>query len=316
MRIFLAGATGVLGRKLIPKLLERGHHVIGTSSTKNKLSELQRMGVDPVLMNGLDRNSVFSAVSDATPDVVVNEMTALSKVRNYKNFDQEFALTNRLRAEGTSHLLAASTQVGVKKVVIQSFAGWPFERSKALANTEEAPFEPGIPVRMRQSQQAIRSMEQMVLSQRSLVGVVLRYGYFYGPGTSFDAEGEISKALRKRVFPLIGGGTAVWSLIHVDDAAEATRLAIESAPGGIYNITDDRPATVAEWLSGFASLLNAKQPIKIPRWLGKLVVGESGLYMMTQARGALNAKARRVLGWIPAYPDWRSGFAATLEKAS
>ena len=315
MRILLAGATGVLGRKLIPKLLERGHHVIGTSSTNNKLSELQRLGVEPVLMNGLDRDSVFSAVLGAAPEVVVNEMTALSKVRNYKNFDQEFALTNRLRAEGTSYLVAASMQAGVKKIVVQSFAGWPFERSRALANSEEAPFEPSIPVRMRQSQRAIRSMEEIALSQQSLVGVVLRYGYFYGPGTSFDAEGEISKALRKRAFPLVGGGTAVWSLIHVDDAAEATRLAIESAPGGIYNITDDRPATLAEWLPGFARLLNAKQPISIPRWLGRLFVGESGLYMMTQARGALNAKAKKVLGWIPAYPDWRSGFAATIQQA-
>jgi len=316
MRIFLAGATGVLGMRLIPRLLERGHKVIGTTTTKDKLSDLKRLGVDPILMDGLDRDSVRSAVSAADPEVVVNEMTALSKVRNYKNFDQEFALTNRLRADGTSHLVAASRQCGVKKIVVQSFAGWPFEQTKAPANSEEAPFERNIPTRMKQSQRAIQAMEETVLSQESPAGVVLRYGYFYGPGTSFDVEGEISKALRKRAFPLIGGGTGVWSLIHVDDAAEATRLAIECAPSGIYNITDDRPSTIGDWLPGLAALLNAKRPMRMPRWVGRFFVGESGLYMMTQARGALNAKAKRVLGWNPAYPDWHSGFAATLRSAS
>jgi nucleoside-diphosphate-sugar epimerase len=315
MRVFLAGATGVLGTKLIPKLLERGHDVIGTSNTSNKLSELKRSGVDPLLMDGLDRDSVFTAVSAAAPDVVVNEMTALSRVRNYKNFDHEFALTNRLRVEGTSHLLAASKQYAVKKIVIQSFAGWPFDQTVALANSEEAPFDPGVPVRMRRSQRAIQQMEEMVLSQTVPVAVVLRYGYFYGPGTAFDVNGELSKAIRKRAFPLIGGGSAVWSLIHVDDAAEATRLAIESAPAGIYNITDDKPSTLSEWLPGLADLLNARRPVRIPAWIGRFFVGESGLYLMTQARGARNARAKRVLGWSPAYPDWRSGFAATLRGA-
>ncbi len=316
MRIFIAGATGVLGRNLIPKLLNHGHSVIGTSSTKARLRELQELGVDAVLMNGLDRDSVFTAVSSSTPDVVVNEMTAISKVRNYKNFDQEFALTNRLRVEGTSHLLAASRQVKVKKVVVQSFAGWPFEQTGAAANSEEADFEPSVPVRMRNSQRAIQAMEQSVLSGKPPVGVVLRYGYFYGPGTSFDLEGDINKALRKRAFPLIGGGTGVWSLIHVDDAAEATRLAIESAPGGIYNIVDDRPSKLEEWLPGLCKLLGVKPPMKMPAWLGRFFVGESGVYMMTQARGALNAKAKRVLGWKPAYPDWRTGFAAMFRSAS
>ncbi len=316
MRIFIAGATGVLGRNLIPKLLNHGHSVIGTSSTKARLRELQQLGADAVLMDGIDRDSVFAAVSSSTPDVVVNEMTAISKVRNYKNFDLEFTLTNRLRVEGTSHLLAASREVGVKKVVVQSFAGWPFEQTEGAANSEEADFEPSVPVRMRNSQRAIQAMEQSVLSGKSPVGVVLRYGYFYGPGTSFDIEGDISKALRKRAFPLIGGGTAVWSLIHVNDAAEATRLAIESAPGGIYNIVDDRPSKLEEWLPGLAKLLGVKPPVRMPAWLGRFFVGESGVYMMTQASGALNAKAKRVLGWRPAYPDWRTGFAAMFRSAS
>ena len=222
MRIFIAGATGVLGRNLIPKLLNHGHSVIGTSSTKASCVNCSRLGADAVLMNGIDRDSVFAAISSSTPDVVVNEMTAISKVRNYKNFDLEFTLTNRLRVEGTSHLLAASRQAGVRKIVVQSFAGWPFEQTEGAANSEEVDFESGLPVKMRNSQRAIQAMEESVLSGKSPVGVVLRYGYFYGPGTSFDIEGDISKALRKRAFPLIGGGTAVWSLIHVDDAAEAT----------------------------------------------------------------------------------------------
>jgi len=316
MRIFLAGATGILGRKLLSKLLDHGHTVFGTTNTQSKLNELRQLGANPVLVDGLDRESVFSAVSAAAPDVVVNEMTALSRVRNYRNFDQEFALTNRLRGEGTSHLLAASRQYGVRKIVVQSFAGWPFEQTAALANSEDSDFEPRIPVRMRQSQGAIQTMEKIVLSRKPPVGVVLRYGYFYGPGTSFYVEGEISKALRRRAFPLIGGGTGVWSLIHVEDAAEATRLAIESAPGGIYNIVDDRPTKLGEWLPGLAELLKVKRPMNVPAWLGRFFVGESGLYLMTQARGALNVKAKRVLGWSPVYPDWRKGFAATLRKAS
>ena len=267
-------------------------------------------------MNGLDRNSVISAVKAARPDVIVNEMTALGKIRSFKNFDQEFTLTNRLRAEGTSHLLAGAKESGAKKIVVQSFAGWPFQKSKALAISEEAPFEPGLPARMRQSQRAIQQMEEMVASSQSPLGIALRYGYFYGPGTSFDSQGELSQAIRKRAFPLIGGGEAVWSFIHIDDAAEATRLAIESASGGIYNITDDTPSTVGEWLPELARLLNAKRPINIPAWLGKIFVGESGLYLMTQTRGALNSKARRVLNWKPLYPDWRKGFEATLRRAS
>jgi len=316
MRIFIAGATGVLGRNLIPKLLNHGHSVTGTSSTKTRLHELQQLGVDAILMDGLDRDSVFSAVSSSNPDVVVNEMTALSHVRNYKNFDQEFALTNRLRVEGTSHLLAASRQTGVKKIFVQSFAGWPFEQSEAAANSEEADFESRIPAKMRNSQRAIHAMEQSVLSGKLPVGVILRYGYFYGPGTSFDVEGDISKALRKRAFPIIGGGKAVWSLIHINDAAEATRLAIESAPEGIYNIVDDKPSKLEDWLPGLARMQGGKPPMRMPAWLGRFFVGESGVYMMTQARGALNAKAKRVLGWSPVYPDWRAGFASMFRSAS
>ena len=315
MRVFLAGATGVLGRRLIPNLLERGHSVIGTSNTKTKLSELRKLGVEAVLMNGIERDSVVSAVNAARPDVVVNEMTALSSVRNLKHFDRVFNLTNRLRAEGTAHLLAAAKQCGAKKIVVQSFTGWPFEPS-ALATSEDIPFERDLPAQMIQSQRAIQKMEEMVVSAQPLTGVVLRYGYFYGPGTSFDYQGDLSRAVRRRAFPLIGGGSAVWSLVHIDDAAEATRLAIEGAPSGIYNIADDRPATVSEWLPALARLLDAKRPVNVPAWLGKLFIGESGLYMMTRARGALNGKAKQALNWKPVYPDWRKGLEGELKRVS
>lgn len=316
MRILIAGATGVLGRNLMPKLLERDHSVVGTSSRTDGLQRLQRMGVEPLLMDGLNRNSVLAAVKTAHADVVVNEMTALASVRDYKNFDRAFAVTNRLRKDGTSHLLEAAKASGAQRIVVQSFAGWPLQGGKARANPEETPYAEDLPARMQESQKAIRQMEEMVLSSQSSAGTVLRYGFFYGLGTSFDPQGETTQTVRKGGLPIVGGGTAIWSLIHIDDAAEATRIAIEGAPAGIYHITDDQPAPVSEWVTELARLLDAKPPKKVPAWLAKLFVGESGVYLMTKARGAMNTKAKRVLNWKPAYPDWRQGFAITLGKKS
>ncbi|MES2393594.1 MAG: NAD(P)-dependent oxidoreductase [Acidobacteriota bacterium] len=312
MRIFLTGATGVLGRSLVPRLLGRGHSVVGTSSRKEGLQQLEQMGVEPVLMDGLDRASVVGAVMAAQPDVVVNEMTALANVRDYKNFDKEFALTNRLRGEGTAYLLEGAKASGAQRIVVQSFAGWPLERGKAVANPEGAPYEKELPEKMRKSGAAIRGMEEMVLASEEPAGVVLRYGFFYGPGTSFDADGETTQAVRKGGLPLVGGGTAVWSLIHIEDAAEATRLAIEGAPAGAYHVTDDHPAAVHEWLAELARVLDAKPPKHVPALLAKLAVGDAGVYLMTKTRGALNAKAKSVLDWKLAYPDWREGFATSL----
>jgi len=316
MRIFIAGATGVLGRSLVPKLLACGHSVAGTSSKAEGLQQLERMGVEPVLMDGLNRDSVLAAVKAAHADVVVNQMTALANLRDYKNFDREFDLTNRLRRDGTSYLLEAAKASGARRIVVQSFAGWPLQRGEAPANPEETPFAEDLPASMQESQNAMRQMEEMVVSSQSPAGVVLRYGFFYGPGTSFDVDGDTTQAVRKRGLPLVGGGTAIWSLIHIDDAAEATRIAIESAPAGIYHVTDDHPASVREWLTGMAGILHAKQPRGVPAWIAKLFVGASGVYLMTQARGASNAKAKRVLHWNPAYPDWRQGFAAALGRES
>jgi len=314
MRIFIAGATGVLGRNLIPRLLQRGHSVVGTSSTKERLQELERMGSEAILMNGLDRESVLRAVSAAQADVVVNQMTALASVQSYRNFDKEFELTNRLRSEGTAYLLEAARQNGVRKIVVQSFGGWPQQAGSAIANPEETPYATDLPARMKNSHRAIQQMEEMVLSSQSPVGVVLRYGFFYGPGTSFDSTASTMEVVRKGKFPIIGKGTGVWSFIHIEDAAEATRIAIEDAPAGTYQVTDDHPAAVHDWLPELARLLEAKQPKRIPEWLGKLFAGESTVYMMTRMRGAANGKAKRVLKWKPRYADWREGFAAMLRR--
>ena len=312
MRIFVAGATGVLGSKLVEKLLQRGHSVVGTSNTRTKLENLRALGVEAVQMDGLDRTSVFQAIAASRPDVIVNEMTSLSTVRTYKNFDDEFRITNRLRQEGSAHLLAAAQAHDVKRIVVQSFAGWPWKVSDRRANSEEAPFEPDVPAKMKESQAAIQQMEAMIASSQNPIGVVLRYGHLYGAGTSFAPDGGVVRAIRKKAFPLIAEGAAVWSFVHVDDAAEATRSAIEEAAAGIYNIADDQPARVAEWLPEVARILGAKPPMRVPAWLGKLFVGDSGLYLMNRARGADNLKAKAYLQWKPAFPDWRTGFANTL----
>ena len=314
MRILIAGATGVLGRNLIPRLLQRGHSVVGTSSTKERLQELERMGSEAILMNGLDRESVLRAVAAAKADVVVNQMTALASVQNYRNFDKEFELTNRLRREGTGYLLEAARQNEVRKIVVQSFAGWPLQAGSAIANPEETPYATDLPARMKNSLRAIQQMEEMVLASQSPVGVVLRYGFFYGPGTSFDSTASTMEVLRKGKFPIIGKGAGVWSFIHIEDAAEATRIAIEDAPAGAYHVTDDHPAAVSEWLPGLARLLDAKPPKRVPVWLGRLFAGASTAFMMTQMRGAANDKAKRVLKWRPNYADWRQGFAAMLQR--
>lgn len=312
MRIFVAGATGVLGRSLVQNLLEHGHSVAGSSNTESKLEELRLKGVEPIRMDGLDRSSVFAAVAAARADVIVSEMTALSNVKNYKNFDHEFQTTNRLRKEGTAHLLAAAKAHSVKRIVVQSFAGWPSQRMGQRANPEEAPYESRLPAKMKNSHEAIKQMEALIASSQDPVGIVLRYGYFYGPRTSFGREGDVINAVRNRHLPVIAEGAGVWSFVHVDDAAEATRIAIENAPGGVYNIVDDKPARVSEWLPELARILGAKHPRNVPAWVGKLFAGQSGLYLMNQVCGADNAKARKILQWTPSFPDWRAGFEKTL----
>lgn len=296
LRIFLAGATGALGRSLVPKLIARGHHVLGT--TRANADAVRALGAEPVLLDPLDRAAVREAVGNASPDVVVHQLTALSGMKPGRSFDRIFAETNRLRTEGTDNLLAAANGA---RLVWQSYAGWPVARDGARVKTEDDPYDPDPPSDAREALAAIRHLETAVTARG---GVVLRYGGFYGPGTGMAPGGEQVELLRKRRIPVGGDGRGVWSLVHIDDAAEATVAAIEGAPSGIYNIVDDDPAEVAELMPALAAAFGAPPPRHVPAWLVRLAGGEQALSMMTRIRGASNAKAKRELGWAPAH-SWR-----------
>jgi nucleoside-diphosphate-sugar epimerase len=310
MRVFVAGGTGAVGRRLIPMLVADGHEVIAMTRSRIKMLALADLGAEPVLADGLDRSAVMRAVTGSRPEVVIHEMTALSRVRSMRNFDREFTPTNRLRVEGTDHLLAAADIAGVRRFIAQSYAGWPYERSGPAVKREAAPFDAHPPRKQRVSLAAFRHLERAVLGNVDLEGIVLRYGSFYGPGTAFDDEGEVAELLHRRRFPIVGDGAGVWSFVHVDDAARATALAMTDAAPGVYNIVDDEPAPVAAWLPALASALGAPAPRHVPAWLGRLAGGDVGLSMMTRVRGASNVKARQELGWTPRYSTWREGFHA------
>jgi nucleoside-diphosphate-sugar epimerase len=311
MRIFVAGAAGALGSQLVPRLVAAGHEVAGMTRSASKRDAVSRMGAAPVIADALDPDAVARAVAEAEPEVIVHQLTALAGSLDLRNVDRGFALTNRLRTEGTDHLLSAGRAVGVRRFVAQSFAGWPFARTGGPVKAEDDPLDPTPPAAMRSTLAAIRYLEEAVTGADWTVGVVLRYGGFYGPGTSLAPDGGEHVALiRKRRFPVVGDGAGVWSFIHIEDAAEATVAAVERGSRGIYNIVDDEPSPVSEWLPGIAAAVGAKPPRRVPRWLGRLLAGEAGAVMMTEVRGASNEKAKRELGWRPRYPSWREGFAA------
>jgi 2-alkyl-3-oxoalkanoate reductase len=314
MRVFVAGATGALGKQLLPQLADRGHDVVGQTRTPAKKDLIRALGARPVVADALDPDAVARAVAEAEPDVIVHQLTALSDSIDLRHIERDFAQTNRLRTEGTDHLLAAGRAVGVKRVVAQSFAGWPFARTGGPVKDESDPLDPNPPAQMRTTINAISHLEQAVTGATWTEGVVLRYGGFYGPGTSFseDPDGEHVEAIRKRKFPIVGSGAGMWSFIHIEDAAAATLEAIEHGERGIYNVVDDEPAPVSEWLPLAAETLHAKPPRKLPRWLGRIAAGEAATVMMTEVRGASNTKAKRELGWSPRYSSWRDGFATGL----
>jgi nucleoside-diphosphate-sugar epimerase len=289
-----------------------GHQVVGTTRTPDKLKRLRSLGAEGVVVEGLDRDAVIKAVVSSHPEAVVNEMTALVSMRSLKHLDDEFVVTNRLRTEGTGHLLAAARAAGSRKFLAQSYSGWPNERQGGRVKTEEDPLDPHPPEEASKTLDAIRMLEQMVVNASDLSGIVLRYGSLYGPGTSISDKGEIVALIRQRKFPLVGSGAGVWSFIHVDDAARATLLALERGRPGIYNIVDDDPAEASVWLPEAARLLGAKPPHRLPAWIGRFVLGDVGVSMMTLARGSSNAKAKRVLGWQPEYASWRDGFRRGL----
>jgi nucleoside-diphosphate-sugar epimerase len=314
MRIFVAGATGALGAHLVPRLVARGHEVVGMTRTPAKLDALRALGARPVLADALDPDAVARVVAEAEPEVVVHQLTALSGPVDVRHIDRVFATTNRLRTEGTDHLLAAARAVGARRVVAQSYAGWPFARSGGPVKAETDPLDPHPPAALRATLDAILHLERAVSGIRWGEGLVLRYGGFYGPGTSvsLDPEADMTVTVRRRGFPIIGDGGGVWSFIHIDDAAEATVAAVERGAPGIYQVVDDDPAPVREWLPALADALGAPPPRRLPRWLGRLAAGEAGTVMMTEVRGASNDKARRELGWAPRWGSWRLGFAEGL----
>jgi 2-alkyl-3-oxoalkanoate reductase len=305
MNIFLAGATGALGKSLVPILVERGHHVVGTTRSPDRAAQLSELGAEPAVLDPLDARAVREAVVRAQPDVVVHQLTALTGIGMSRNFDKTFAETNRLRTEGTDHLIAAARAAGARRLVWQSYAGWNYARNGGSIKTEDDPLDPDPPADARESLAAIRHLEAAVLGAEGMEGLVLRYGGFYGPGTTITEGGTHVEMIRKRRFPIGGNGAGVWSLVHIEDAAAATAAAIEGGPPGIYNIVDDEPAPVSELVTGLASAVGAPPPRHLPGWLARLAAGPQGYSLMTQVRGASNEKAKRELGWRPAH-TWRN----------
>jgi nucleoside-diphosphate-sugar epimerase len=307
MKIFLAGGTGAIGRQLIPQLVAAGHEVVATTRSEDKVPLLWNLGVRPVVVDGLDAAGIGDAVARAEPEVVIHQMTAINGVTDLKHFDREFAATNRLRTEGTDHLLAAALATGVRRVIAQSFTGWPNARSGGAIKTESDPLDPNPPAEQRESLTAIEYVERTVLAA-PLESMVLRYGTFYGHGVSQ----ELFDLIRKRRMPIVGDGTGVWSWIHLDDAASATVAALDHG-NGIYNIVDDDPTAVRDLLPAVAEVLGAKPPRHVPVWLARLLAGEVGVSMLTQVRGSSNAKARRELDWAPRWASWRDGLRHDVE---
>ncbi len=308
MKVLVAGATGALGRQLVPRLVAAGHEVTGTTRSIGKAALLEEWGARAAVLDALDPDAVAAAVAAAEPDVIVHQLTALDGMDfDPRKFETLFAQTNRLRTEGTDHLLAAGRAVGVRRFVAQSYTGWPFAREGGPVKTEEDPLDPAPPAAMRSTLDAIRQLEATVLDVTWTEGVVLRYGGFYGPGTSLAPDGSMTEQIRRRRFPVLGDGAGVWSFVHIGDAADATVAAIEHGTRGVYQVVDDEPARVSEWLPAVASALGAKPPRHLPRFLGRLLAGEVAVVMMSEMRGASNARAKAALGWRPEHPTWRGG---------
>lgn len=314
MKVFVAGGTGVVGKRFVPLLVKSGYEVVATTRSADRVGWLRGVGAEPVVIDGLRDDAVKEAVLRSEPEVVIHQMSGLSGARGLKRFDAEFAATNRLRTQGTDHLLAGAKAAGVTRFIAQSFGNWNYERTGSGPKTEQDPLDPDPPANQRRSLEAIRYLEAAVMGVEGLEGIALRYGNFYGPGTGFALDGDLVALVRKRRLPIVGNGAGVWSFTHMDDVATATIAAIERGGPGIYNIADDEPAPVAVWLPELARAVGAKPPRHVPVWVGRLVVGEVGVSMMTQIRGASNVKAKRELGWAPRYASWREGFRTGLDN--
>jgi nucleoside-diphosphate-sugar epimerase len=306
MRVFVAGASGAIGTRLVPQLLDRGHEVIGTSRSPGNAERIRALGAEPMALDLLDAHAVRQAVLETEPDAIVHQATALADVRFSRNLDRTFAQTNRLRREGTDALLAAAREAGVPRFLAQSFANFRYAREGGPVKTEDDPLDPTPVETMRETSAAMTYLDEAVLAAG---GIALRYGSFYGA-----ANDGLLEPVRKRQFPIVGTGGGVSSFIHLADAAAATVLALEQDGPAVYNIVDDEPAPVREWLPVLASALGAKPPRHFPVWLARLFAGEAGVMLGTEARGASNVKAKRELGWRLRHPSWRQGFAVAYSK--
>lgn len=313
MKIFIAGASGAIGGQLVPQLVARGHEVVGTTRSAGKTDALRALGAEPVVVDALDPDAVGDAVAKAEPEVIVHQMTALSGPTNFRDTKRMAAATDRLRTEGTDHLLAAARAAGVRKFVAQSNALW-MERTAGPVAGESDRIEPHPPADAASSVAALRYVEGTVTGITWAAGIAIRYGCFYGPGTGLEAKPDavMAEQIRKRRFPIVGGGAGVWSLVHIADAASATVAAIERGRSGIYHVADDEPAPVRVWLPELARALGAEPPRRVPAWLVRLVAGAAPVDLMTRARGIASTKAKEELGWSPRYPSWRTGFAEGL----
>jgi nucleoside-diphosphate-sugar epimerase len=309
MRVFVTGATGAVGQHLVPALVAAGHQVTATTTSPGKVALLREVGAEPAVLDGLDREAVIAAVRDAAPEVIIHQMTALAAMRTPRQLDKDFAVTNELRTRGTDNLLAAAAAAGTRRVIAQSFTGWPNERSGGPVKTEADPLDPRPVPSSARTLAAIRYVEETV-PRDVPEGIVLRYGSFYGPG----ASEVMLDVVRKRQLPVVGGGTGVWSFTHIADAASAAVAAVTQGAPGVYNIVDSEPATVAEWLPYLARVAGAKPPLRVPAWAGRLLAGEFIAMWMTTARGSSNAKAIKELGWEPRFASWREGFKLLAQQ--
>ncbi|MDQ2841594.1 MAG: NAD(P)-dependent oxidoreductase [Acidobacteriota bacterium] len=308
MKVFLAGATGAIGQRLLPLLIKDGHEVFASTRSSAKVEGLQHLGARPLVVDVLDETSIRRAVVSVGPDVVIHELTALSHIKSYRHLDDSLAETNLLRTRGLDNLIAAAVETGAGRFIAQSFGGWPNGRGGPRIKSEVDPLDDSPSPSMAKSLAAIKHIETTVPSIPTMTGIVLRYGQLYGPGTGFSTNGAMVRLVESRSFPLIGGGCGIWSFVHVDDAASATVAALTRGDAGIYNVVDNEPSEISNWLPFLAGLIRAKRPYSVPKWLGRILAGDAVTVQMTAIRGLSNQKARLGLDWHPQHATWRTGF--------
>jgi nucleoside-diphosphate-sugar epimerase len=313
MKVFVAGSTGAIGKTLLPQLIANGHEVVALVRTDEKAKKVEALGAKATVADALDTEELTAVIRKVEPEAIIHQLTALATTSgNFKKMDEEFAVTNRFRTEVTDTMLAVARQVGTRRFIAQSFCGWPYAREGGSIKTEEDPLDPHPPASFSRTLAAIRHLEESVRQATEVEAFALRYGLLYGPGTGIAQDGMIVDLVRKRRLPLVGDGAGIWSFIHVQDAARATAAVVTQGAPGVYNVVDDEPAPVSNWLPFLAEVLGAKPPRRVPVWLAKLLIGDGGVSMMTEIRGGSNAKAKGELDWQLTYPSWRSGFVEGL----